>query len=286
MPILSIQSHVSYGHVGNSAAVFPLQRLGWEVWPVHTVLFSNHPGYGAFEGSVTPVETVRAILDGIAARGVLGECEAVLSGYVGSVGLGEAILEAAGAAKRANPAALYVCDPVMGDRAGGVYVADGIPDFMREAAIPAADIALPNHFELELLCGRPVGTLADAVEAAADLRAQGPSVVVVTSLERSDAPGGVIEMLLSTEAGAWLVETPRLDFPDPANGAGDLTAALFTGHFLKGRDPARALSLTASTVFAVLQETLSQGRRELSLVAAQALLEAPSTTFAARRIDS
>jgi len=285
MPLLSIQSHVTYGHVGNSAAVFPLQRLGWDVWPVHTVLFSNHPGYGAFRGAVTPVETVRAVLQGVEARGALADCDGVVTGYIGDAGLGDAILEAVAAARAANPAARYVCDPVMGDRHGGLYVADAIPPFMRERAIPASDAALPNHFELEVLTGRRVESLEDARAAADALRAQGPEVVVVTSLERTGAPDGVIEMLLAAPEGAWLIETPRLPFDHPPNGAGDLTAALFAGWWLAGLAPREALARTASSVFAVLEETRALGRRELALVAAQDKLVAPPRRFEAAALD-
>ncbi|MBP5858807.1 pyridoxal kinase PdxY [Marivibrio halodurans] len=284
MPILSIQSHVAYGHVGNAAAVFPLQRLGWDVWPVHTVLFSNHPGYGDFGGAVTPLTTVEAVLDGIAARGALSDCEAVLSGYVGQAALGRAILDSVARTRAANPGALYVCDPVMGDRDGGVYVSDDIPDFMRASAVPAADIVLPNHFELELLTGGRADTLEAAVKAARALRATGPRIVVVTSFERADAPPAVVEMLLATEQGTWLIETPRLAFPIAPNGAGDLIAALFTGHYLRLRDPVAALAEAVAAVYAVLDETSRLGRRELALVAAQAALADPPARFIPRRI--
>ncbi|MEQ8603091.1 MAG: pyridoxal kinase PdxY [Marivibrio sp.] len=284
MPLLSIQSHVTFGHVGNSAAVFPLQRMGWDVWPVHTVLFSNHPGYGAFRGAVTPVETVRAVLTGLGERGALGACDGVVSGYVGEAALGDAILSAVAEARAANPKARYVCDPVMGDRHGGLYVADSIPPFMRDRAIPACDAALPNHFELEVLTGRRVETLADARAAADSLRARGPDVVVVTSLERRGAPEGAIEMLLAAPEGAWLIETPRLPFDHPPNGAGDLTAALFAGWWLGGTPAHEALARTASSVFAVLEETRARGRRELALVAAQDKLVDPPRRFEAHRL--
>jgi pyridoxine kinase len=282
MSILSIQSHVSVGHVGNSAAVFPLQRLGWDVWPVNTVQFSNHPGYGDFEGSVTPVATIRAILGGIERRGALADCRAVLSGYIGGAALGEAILDAQARVHALNPEAVYVCDPVMGDREGGVYVADDIPDFMRTRAVPASDIALPNHFELELLSERRVETLGAAIDAANALRANGPDIVVVTSFERDDASPDAMETLLVTGEGAWLIETPRLAFDVAPNGAGDLTAALFTGHYLRTRDPVIALEQTVAAVFSVLQETERLGRRELALVAAQAMLDHPPVRFTAR----
>src|SRR5580704_775784 len=149
MNLLSIQSHVAYGHVGNSAAVFALQRLGCEVWPVHTVQFSNHPGHGAWRGRVLDPDLIREVVAGIAERGVLATCDGVLSGYVGAPQTGEAILDAVRAARSANPRAQYCCDPVIGDVGRGVYVGDAVAQFMRERAVPLADVLTPNQFELE-----------------------------------------------------------------------------------------------------------------------------------------
>src|SRR5437762_4577514 len=161
MNILSIQSWVAYGHVGNAAAMFPLQRLGHEVWAVNTVQFSNHPGHGGFRGQVFPADCVREVVAGIADRGLLPKCDAVLSGYLGDASIGDAVLEAVSAAKAANPRALYCCDPVIGDVGTGVYVRAGIAEFMRQRAVPAADIVTPNHFELQQLTGQSAGSLDD-----------------------------------------------------------------------------------------------------------------------------
>ncbi len=144
MNILSIQSHVAYGHVGNAAAIFPMQRLGVEVWPIHTVQFSNHPGYGAWRGRVFDAGLISELVEGIAGRGVLATCDAVLSGYMGSRETGEAILDAVARVKAANPKAVYACDPVIGDTGRGIFVAPGIPEFMREQAVPAAEIITPK----------------------------------------------------------------------------------------------------------------------------------------------
>ena len=144
MNLLSIQSHVAYGHVGNAAAVFPLQRLGIEVWPVHTVQFSNHTGYGHWTGQVYTGDAVRDLVDGIAARDVLRHCDAVLSGYMGDAGIGEAILHAVARVREENPNALYCCDPVIGDAGRGAFVREGVAEFMKARAVPAADIVTPN----------------------------------------------------------------------------------------------------------------------------------------------
>ncbi len=154
MNILSIQSHVAYGHVGNDAAVFPLQRMGVEVWPIHTVQFSNHTGYGDWKGRVFDAAMITEVLAGIEQRGVLGGCDGVLSGYMGSADIGGAILDAVKAVKRANPVAKYCCDPVIGDVGRGIFVREGIPEFMRNEAVPAADIVTPNQFELDFLTKR------------------------------------------------------------------------------------------------------------------------------------
>jgi pyridoxine kinase len=282
MNILSVQSAVALGHVGNSAAVFPLQRLGFEVWPVNTVAFSNHPGYGAWRGQICTAELIAELLAGIAERGVLASCAAVLSGYLGTVETGLAILDTVTQVKLANPEALYCCDPVIGDRAGGAYVRSGIAAFFRDQALAKADLATPNHFELEQLAERPVESLADALLAADTVKRIGPRIVLVTSLERGDAPAEISEMLVVEDERAWLVATPRL--PIAVNGAGDAVAALFLGHYLLTQSAERALAAVAASIFSIIEATHKAGARELQLVAAQEALVAPHHRFVARRV--
>src|SRR3954451_22933706 len=186
MNILSIQSHVAFGHVGNAAATFPLQRIGVEVWPIHTVQFSNHTAYGAWTGRIFEAGLITELVDGIAARGVLGQCDGVLSGYMGSAETGAAILDAVARVKAANPRARYCCDPVIGDIGRGVFVRPGIPEFMRDRALPAADVITPNQFELDYLSGAETKTIADAIAAITALHALGPGMILVTSLQTSD----------------------------------------------------------------------------------------------------
>ena len=287
--ILSIQSWVSYGHVGNAAATLPLQRLGFEVWGVNTVQFSNHTGYGAWTGMVFPPELVSEILDGIEARGVLPTCNGVLSGYMGSEGTVEEVVRAVRRVREANPAALYCCDPVMGDVGRGVFVRPELPDLIAAQAIPAADIVTPNQFELELLTGHKVDTLTHALEAAkvlrGRLRAGGPRIVVVTSMVRSDAPEGSIETLAVTGEGAWLCRTPLIPLDPPRNGTGDAIAALFYGHYLKTGRVAQALSLSMSALYALLDITHQLGTREIQLVAAQNEYAQPNHVFPAERVE-
>ena len=286
MAILSIQSSVAYGHVGNAAAVFALQRLGFEVWPVDTVAYSNHPGYGDWRGRVVEATEVAALVEGIAGRGVLARCQAVLGGYLGAAETGPVVLDAVAAVKEANGDALYCCDPVIGDAAEGVYVADGVAEFLKSEAVGRADILLPNAFELEYLTGRAVKTADQALTAARVLLGQGPRLVVVTSLESPLESGGgsaeTVETLAVTASEAWLVAVPRL--ASPAKGTGDLFTALFLGHYLKSRRPGEALGAAASATFAVLAETVEAGRRELALVAAQDEMVRPRRRFEARRL--
>jgi pyridoxine kinase len=280
MNLLSIQSHVAYGHVGNSAAVFPLQRMGVEVWPIHTVQFSNHPGYGQWQGRVFDASLIRELVGGIEKRGCLGECDGVLSGYVGRVDIGAAILDAVATVKRANPAAKYCCDPVIGDVGRGVYVREGIPEFMREKALSAADVITPNQFELDWLAGGESRTLAATFVAIDALHARGPRTILVTSLHTKDTPEDAIDLVASGEQGRYLLRTPRL--PVMVNGAGDTIAALFFGHFLRSGKIEEALALAASAVFGVLAKTAEAGAREMLLVAAQDEIVAPSRMFEAK----
>ncbi|BAI71533.1 pyridoxine kinase [Azospirillum sp. B510] len=282
--VLTIQSHVAYGYVGNRAAVFPLQRLGIDATAVNTVQFSNHTGYGAWTGQVFTAEHIADIVDGIAARGALPAQDAILSGYMGAVELGRVILETAARVKAANPKAVYCCDPVMGDVGRGFFVRPGLPEFIRDHAVPAADLMTPNQFELEYLTGSKVETLDNALAATAALRARGPRLVLVTSLTRADADPDSIEMLVDGTDGAWLVATPRLTFDPPPNGSGDAVAALFLAHYLNAFEPADALEKAAAAIFAIFETTKRLGTRELQLIAAQDDFVAPPRRFAATRL--
>ena len=275
--ILSIQSSVAYGHVGNSAAVFPLQRLGVEVWPVHTVHFSNHTGYGEWRGPLLPADDVRAVLRGVEERGAFAGVDAVLSGYQGGEDIGDVILDAVARVKAANPDAIYACDPVMGNAKSGCFVHPAIPILLRERVVPAADLITPNQFELGYLTGTEPRTIEETLASVDLARDLGPSTVLVTSVERPDAPADTIEMMAVTDDGAWIVQTPRLAMK--ANGSGDVTAALFTAHLLSTGDPAVALARTSSSVFDLLQNTLDSGERELQLVQSQESLAHPRMQF-------
>ncbi|GAA3926189.1 pyridoxal kinase PdxY [Actinoplanes auranticolor] len=282
MKVLSIQSAVAYGHVGNSAAVFPLQRLGVEVVPVPTVNFSNHTGYGAWRGPLIPPSDVAEILLGVEERGVFPQIDAVLSGYQGGVGIGDVIVDAVRRVKAANPAALYACDPVMGNAKSGCFVAPEIPVLLRDRVVPVADIITPNQFELGFLTGTEPASIESTLAAVDLAREMGPSTVLVTSVERPDRAEGTIEMLVVDAAGAWLVSTPHLPFK--ANGSGDVTAALFTAHYVTTKDAAVSLERTASSIFDLIETTYRSGQRELQLVAAQEFYATPRMQFKAEQV--
>jgi pyridoxine kinase len=275
--ILSIQSSVAYGHVGNSAVTFPLMRMGVEVWPVITVHFSNHTGYDSWRGPLLSASDLSDVVRGIDERGVLDEVDAVLSGYQGGEDIGAMILEAVALVKQRNPAAVYCCDPVLGDEDRGSYVRPGIAEFMRDHVVPAAQIITPNQFELTALTGLPVSTMADVLKAADVARSLGPELVLITSVVRQDGPAGTIEMVAVDTEGAWLVSTPRL--PRTFTGSGDLTAATFLATLLRAWDLPRTLAHTAGVMYGVLKITHNLGRTELALIAAQDELVHPSHAF-------
>ena len=282
MNILSIQSHVAFGHVGNASATFPMQRLGHDVWPIHTVQFSNHTGYGSWTGRVFDGQAIEELVDGIAARGVLPSCDAVLSGYMGSADIGQAILGTVARVREANPQAIYCCDPVIGDVGRGVFVRPGVPEFMRDNAVPSADLVTPNQFELEYLTGREIRTSRDAKEALAALHAMGPRVALVTSLHTEETPADAIDLAAGEGGVVFRVRTPRPGVS--VNGAGDAIAALFLVHYLESGSARVALGRAASSVYGLLKRTSDAGSREILTVAAQDEFVSPTWTFAAEPV--
>ncbi|WP_262851888.1 pyridoxal kinase PdxY [Mumia quercus] len=284
MQVLSIQSSVAYGHAGNSSAVFPLQRLGVDTWPVNTVAFSNHTGYGVWRGAVFEASQVADVITGVGERGVFPQLDAVLSGYQGSPEVAEVILDAVAKVKAANPDAVYCADPVIGDRGRGVYVRPGIAELMRDRIVPAADITSPNQFELELLTGAEVDTLDALLEAVATLRARGPRIVLVTSVEVLDPSEETISMVAVDDSGAYVVTTPKLEMNVVA-GSGDATTSMFLGRLLQsGMDVPDALGKVASSIYGILDHTRRTGAGEMEIVAAQDVIADPPMEFAVERL--
>jgi pyridoxine kinase len=280
--ILSIQSLVAYGHAGNSAALFPLQRMGYDVWPVMTVHFSNHTGYGDWRGPLLESGEIAEVIRGVEDRGALDRCRAVLSGYQGAEDVGAVILDAVATVKERSPEAIYFCDPVMGDVGRGFFVRPGIPEFMRDKVVPAADVITPNQFELGFLAGSETETLDQVLDAAEAVRRTGPSTVLVTSVLHDDTPVDELGMVAVSDAGAFVVHTPRLPINPP--GAGDLTSAVFLANLLAGHDLPTALARTTSSVFGVMEATADAQSREMRIVAAQDALAAPAMQFEVTRV--
>lgn len=282
--LLAIQSHVVFGHAGNSAAVFPMQRIGINVWPLNTVQFSNHTQYGHWAGEVLAPQQIPALVEGIAAIGELGNCDAVLSGYLGSAAQGRAILSAVAQIKRANPRALYLCDPVMGHPEKGCIVPQEVSDFLLDEAAAVADFLCPNQLELDSFSGRKPESLPDCVAMARTLLARGPKAVVVKHLAYPGKPADSFEMLLVTEHETWHLRRPLLAFPRQPVGVGDLTSGLFLSRILLGDELRRAFEFAASAVHEVLLETQACGSYELELVRAQDRIAHPRVRFEAVRL--
>ncbi len=279
LQVLSIQSHVVAGHVGNDAAAFTLQRLGIEAWPIHTVQFSNHTGHGTWTGQAFAAAHVRELVDGLDARGLLGRVDAVLSGYIGSAETGEAIADAVRRVKAQNPGALYCCDPVMGDVGRGVFVKPDVPQFFAKTALDVADIITPNVFELGLLTESNPQTQDELVAASRTLLERGARIALVTSA-RAETDDDIATLAVTADA-AWAVYTPYLPLEPMPNGMGDCIAALFLGRYLQHHDIALALSRAVSSLFALIQGTDAAMPRDLNLIAMQDRLVNPAQHFAA-----
>lgn len=284
--ILAIQSHVVFGHAGNSAAEFPIRRLGVNVWPLNTVQFSNHTQYKKWRGTVMSSSHLIEIVEGIADIDELKRCDAVLSGYMGSSEQGNAIIEIVKRVKAVNPKAIYFCDPVLGHPEKGCFVAPGVDDFLYNTALPTSDIIAPNLLELEVLSGKErINTVDEAIKASRGLCEKGPKVVLVKHLSRAGHRNDRFEMLLVTPDETWHVHRPLVDFgaKQPV-GVGDMISGLFLANRLLGRSLVESLQYTTSAVYGVMVATLKRGEYELQLVAAQDEIVNPSYAFKAKKI--
>ncbi len=282
--ILSIQSHVVFGHAGNSAAEFPMRRLGVNVWPINTVQFSNHTQYGKWTGQALPSEEILRLVDGIADIGELGNCDAVLSGYLGAPEQAGFALAAVQRVKQANPAAIYLCDPVMGHPEKGCQVKPGIEQYLVEHMPAAADIMAPNHLELEKLSQHPIDTFDDALAACRALLARGPKMVLVKHLEYAGKPADRFDMLVVTNDEAWHGYRPLYPFSRHPVGVGDLTSGVFLARLLRGDTVRTAFEHTLAAVDAVLCATHLAGRYELEIVRAQDEIVTPPRRYEARAV--
>ncbi|MGO9672849.1 MAG: pyridoxal kinase [Methylocella sp.] len=284
--VISIQSQVAHGHVGNSAAAFPMQALGVEVAAVPTTLLSNHPIYPTLRGRVLDAALVADLLLGLEERGLIEAAGAVLTGYLGSSENGAAVADFIARAKARNPALLYVCDPVIGDEGSGVFVAEGVVAALRDRLVPAASILTPNQFELELLAGASARSAEALCAAAARLGEPGPQCLVVTGCALEDTPEGQIETIVYDAGALRRFRAPRL--PIKPYGAGDLFAGLLVAHLVTGSDLVRAAETASAAVFAVLQRTIAEKSYELRISLSDFVslpAPAPSASAAANESD-
>ncbi len=279
--VLSIQSHVVFGHAGNSAAEFPMRRLGVNVWPLNTVQFSNHTQYGHWNGSAIDAAQMVELVEGIGAIGVLPRCDAVLSGYLGAADQAQAVIDIVRAVKSANPHAWYFCDPVMGTTGStsGCQVEPGIQAFLVEHMPEVADGMAPNHSELQRLVGREIETADEAIDACRELIARGPKIILVKHLLDRNSPADRFNMLVVSEREAWLGQRPLYPFARQPVGVGDLTSAVFVARTLLGDSLRAAFEHTLAAVNAVVKTTWEANRYELEIVAAQDEIARPREWF-------
>lgn len=281
--IISIQSHVVYGHAGNSAAVFPMQRLGHEVFPIHTVQFSNHTQYpDGWTGEAFSADMITDLADGLRNIKVNYDVNAVVTGYLGHPSQGEAVKHLLN-----HTSGIYVCDPVMPDPSKGCKMADGMPEMWKDI-IELADVLIPNQYELEQLTGCAVTDVVSCIEAVNTLKAAcsmgaGPApVVLVKHLQLND---GMFTMLLSDGTGDYLAQRPCLEFDKAPVGVGDLITACFTANYLDFDHDARlAFQLTHNAVADVVKATHDAGEYELQIVAAQDQIAMPKSTYTVTKL--
>ncbi len=261
--VISIQSQVVFGHVGNSAAVFPMQAVGLEVAAVPTVLFSNTPRYPTRRGRALPGDLFADLLLGVRERGLPERAAFVVTGYVGSAEVAEMVADFIVGAKAINPALVYLCDPVIGDSGPGLYVPEAVASVMRDRLLPMADIATPNQFELSWLSGRDGRTMADMGMARDRLSLKGDAHLIVTGCTLSDTPEGEIESLILGPQSVTRHATQRLPFA--LSGTGDLFSGLVVAGLGTGMTLAAAVESAQHLTAIAMQRAEAFGASEVML---------------------
>ncbi|WP_391090799.1 pyridoxal kinase PdxY [Vibrio sp. NH-UV-68] len=281
--ILSIQSHVVYGHAGNSSAVFPIQRMGLEAWPIHTVQYSNHTQYQqGWNGQRFSADDIYTLINGLDNIGQLGNCDAVISGYLGSAQQCHAVADAVLRVKEKNHSAIYVCDPVMGDPDKGCIVPQGVTDEIKTKLLPIADVIVPNQFELGALTGVKITSIYDVITACKQAIEMGPKLILVKHLH--SLAEGVFSALLATPKACYLVQRPELEFDKAPVGVGDLITSVFTACLVKGMSPVPAFRHTNNAVYGVLEITQDCDEWELQTVLGQGEFVEPTHDFEPKKV--
>ena len=282
--ILSIQSHVTYGHAGNSSAVFPIQRMGIEVWPIHTVQFSNHTHYTqGWSGEVFSHQHIESLVDGLKNIGALNGCKAVISGYQFTSDQCLATARIVKKVKAINPHTLYICDPVMNDVEKGCVVEDVVNQRLKESLVPLADAVVPNLFELEHISGTDVKSLDDAITACRKIISMGVKMVVAKNITPID--NAKFSMILATADEIYLAQRPLLDFPLEPVGVGDLITAIFTAGLVQGHSPVQAFQHCHDATYGILLETQKRNEWEIQTIAAQSELITPTHHNPIQQLD-
>lgn len=262
MAILSIQSHVAYGYVGNKAAVYPLQSMGYDVWPVNTVQFSNHTGYGQWQGEIFSKEHIHQVILGLEALNLIPSCEAILSGYMGSEEICQEVAATVKHFKIHNPALLYLCDPVIGNQ--HCFVKPEVLEFFKQHLV--ADIITPNQYEAETLSGISIKTIEDLKTVAQFFHHKGVRVVIITGVKLEDFGRDKLHIYGGESNQHYLLAAKEYTFPVPPSGTGDLFSAVFLGSYLAYRNLEHALRRSVDLMNRVLAKTAASGGRELKVL--------------------
>lgn len=231
MGILSIQSHVVYGYVGNKAATYPLQSMWYDVWPINTVQFSRHTGYKKWEGQVFTQDHISSLLKGVEDAGLIGKCEAVLSGYMGASETCSAVLDAISRFKFYNDKIIYLCDPVIGN--SDCYVNPKVKEFFKSKL--KADIITPNHFEAEVLSDIKISSVEALKKAAQYFHDKDIGIVVITGVSFPFLDKNKLAVFVSDKKTQNLILTEKQGSA-PISGTGDLFASIFLGKYLHTKD--------------------------------------------------
>jgi pyridoxine kinase len=266
MNILSIQSHVVYGHVGHQASTFPLQRLGHEVWSLPTVLYSNHLAKASFTGRKLEPRVLEELVEGLRKLDLLGRLDAVLTGYLGDAPTVPVVIAALEAARARKPEVVFACDPVMGDD-GALYVSKELAEAIDKELVPRADILFPNIFELQHLSGLPVTGLKDVRPAMEALRKKTRRALIVATGIPDETHAELITALALDDSGLWQAKAKRHDMH--ASGNGDCFAALFLGRYLGHRDLPTALGNAAEGMSIITGLTAATHADELRIIESQ-----------------
>ncbi|XP_021525109.1 pyridoxal kinase [Aotus nancymaae] len=265
--VLSIQSHVVRGYVGNRAATFPLQVLGFEIDAVNSVQFSNHTGYAHWKGQVLNSDELQELYEGLKLNNV-NKYDYVLTGYTRDKSFLAMVVDIVRELKQQNPRLVYVCDPVLGDKRdgeGSMYVPEDLLPVYKEKVVPVADIITPNQFEAELLSGRKIHSQEEALAVMDILHSMGPDTVVITSSDLPSPRGSDYLIVLGSQRrrspdGSTVMERIRMDIRKVDAvfvGTGDLFAAMLLAWTHKHPSNLKvACEKTVSAMHHVLQRTI------------------------------